>query len=218
MFEVNKNERPPELPIPELKGLSAVAQAILDEKPAYVLIPDTHVTAEAQNVSASLIEALTQLPTYKPGDIGFYVEALYDYAHPETGDFSGNVIAWDDCDMNEDDRTDYRNTIQKAINCSVPVYGIDLDKRVDSESAERMTHWKAQIDKGTEPIKILLIGAGHMWNDPNKVPDLMSKLGGNKVAILNEKAYIPPGQSKVMIAEISQSVPVKRKYNVVNYN
>ena len=192
-------------------------KTVLDERPQYILVADAHIVSEPQDVSASLVEALAQSSAYQPGDVGFYVEALYDYANPAAGDFSGAVIKWDEHHKDKANGTNYKGTIERAIAASVPVHGIDLDKKVDSEGEERMAHWKDQIDKGTESIKVLLIGAGHMWNDPKKTPDLMYRLGGNQWAIENERAYIPPGYSQVIDADISQSVPTERKYKVVKY-
>jgi hypothetical protein len=126
--------------------------------------------------------------------LGFYAEALYDYADPKSGDFSGGVITYDEHRRDIFSGTNYRGTIQKIIDSGVPVHGIDLDRNVDSESEERMVHWKAQIDKGDEPIKVLLVGAGHMWNNPQETADLMHRLGNNQWTVQNERAYIPPGQ------------------------
>lgn len=218
MSESQQDGNSIESPKTELTSMSEIAQAVLDERPSYVFVADAHITSEPQDVSASLIEALTQSPAYQHGNVGFYVEALYDYANPAVGDFNGAVIKWDEHHRDEPTGTNYKGTIQRAIDSGVPVHGIDLDKRVDSESEERMTHWKDQIDKGTEPIKVLLVGSGHMWNDPKKTPDLMYRLGGNQWVIQNERAYIPPGHSQVIDADISQSVPTDRKYKVVKYN
>lgn len=217
MSETEQGGNPIETPKDELIGMSEIARAVMEERPPFVLVADAHITSEPQDVAVSLVESLAQSSTYQPGDVGFYVEALYDYANPAAGDFSGSVINWDEHHKDKPNGTNYRGTIQRVIDSGVPVHGIDLDKKVDSEGEERMTHWKEQIDKGTEPIKVLLIGAGHMWNDPKKTPDLMYRLGGNQWAIENERAYIPPGHSQVMNADISQSVPTERKYKVVKY-
>ena len=218
MSEAQQDENSIEAPSAEFTGMGEVARAVLEERPRFVLVSDDHITSEPQDVSASLVEALTQSPTYQSGDVGFYVEALYNYANPQTGDFSGGVIKWDEFHKDNPNGTNYRGAIQRAVESGVPVHGIDLDKRVDSEGEERMAHWKAQTDKGIEPIKILLIGAGHMWNDPKKTADLMHRLGNNQWAIQNERAYIPPGYSKVVNADISQSVRTERKYKIVKYS
>ena len=83
MSETQQNGNTVENPIPELVGMGAIAQAILEERPPFVLVGDDHITSEPQDVSASLVEALTKSPAYQPGDVGYYVEALYDYAKPE---------------------------------------------------------------------------------------------------------------------------------------
>lgn len=218
MSEAHHDGNHIEAPKAEFTGMNEIAQAVMEERPPFVLVADAHITSEPQDVAASLVESLTQSSTYQPGDVGFYVEALYNYAKPEIGDFSGGVIAWDEYHRDKPNGTNYRGAIQRAIESGVPVHGIDLDKRVDSEGEERMAHWKDQIDKGIEPIKVLLIGAGHMWNDPKKTADLMYRISNDQWAIQNERSYIPPGHSQVIDADISQTVPTDRKYKVIKYN
>lgn len=217
MSEAKEESKLVESPKDELLGISDIAKAILEERPEFVFISDAHITSEPQDVVASLVESLARVPSYTSGAVGFYVEALYDHATPQTGDFSGSVIAWDDFHKDKPNGTNYRGTIQRAIDVGVAVHGIDLDKRVDSEGEERMIHWQEQIERGVEPIKVLLVGAGHMWNDPKKTADLMYRLGKRQWTIQNERAYIPPGYNQVISADISQSVATDRKYKVAKF-
>lgn len=209
-----------EKPELEMASIGEIARAILEERPPFVLISDNHINSEAQDLAASLLELLSQSPQYHYGDVGFYVEALYDYADPMNGNLSGGVIEWDahhrDA-QNKTDGTNYAGAIQKVIDHGVPVHGIDLDKKVNDEGEERMSHWKRQIDKGKEPIKILLIGAGHIWNDPKKTPDLMYRLEGEQWLIQNEQAFTPAGHAQIITIDISQFVPSGRKYKIVKY-
>lgn len=96
MAEVPQNGSTIEKPQSECIDITGLAQRILDEQPAYVLIADTHVDCDQQHLAAHLLEVLSQLPSYNQGSVGFYVEALYEHANPATGDFSGGVIRWDD--------------------------------------------------------------------------------------------------------------------------
>jgi hypothetical protein len=215
MSETQQDGNPIEAPKAKHINMEGIARAVLEEKPSYVLVADAHITSEPQDVAASLVESLSRDPSFIHDDVGFYVEALYGYAKPESGDFSGSVIAWDDHKSSE---TNYRGTIQRAIDAGVAVHGIDLDKRVDSEGEERMVYCQGQIEKGTEPIKVLLIGAGHIWNNPKRSADLMHRLGKRQWIIVNEKAYIPPGYNQVITANISQSVATDRKYIIAKYD
>lgn len=178
--------------ITELEGLSVLADQILTEKPDYVVVSDAHVNSEPQKVASALLQALAQSPQYVSDDVGFYVEALYDSAKPAEGDLSGAVIKYDDPAWSGN--TNYRGAIDTALGLRVQVHGIDLNKPgIDQEGKERMLRWKQAIEAGSERIKVLLVGAGHVWNDPRKDSDLMHKLDKPKWLIQNEKAYIPPG-------------------------
>jgi hypothetical protein len=60
-----------EAPKSELRGMSELAQAILKERPRFVLVADAHITSKPQDVAASLVKTLSQTHSYVHGDIGF---------------------------------------------------------------------------------------------------------------------------------------------------
>lgn len=200
----------------ELEGLSAVAGQILTEKPDYVVVSDTHVNSEPQNITSALLQALAQSPQHAGGDVGFYVEALYDSAKPAQGDFSGSVIKYDDPTQSGD--TNYQGVINTALGLNMQVHGIDLNKPgVDQEGKERMLHWKQAVEGGSERIKLLLVGSGHIWNDPKKDADVMHRLNKPKWLIENARAYIPPGFTQTLQVNIGRPDLTQRKYNIVKY-
>jgi len=198
-----------------LPGLQALAEQVLVEKPEYVIFGDAHITAEHQNITAAFLETLAADPRYRHGGAGLYVEALYDTARPAEGDFSGGVVRYDQ--PNFGGRTKYLAAMQTAIRLGIAVHGIDLQKDVDQESLERMLHWKGAIESGTEQTKVLLVGAGHLWNDAGKPADLMYLLGKTQLVASNERAYNPPGFSERMPLEVARPDITDRQYVVAKY-
>lgn len=204
-------QKTPELP--PLVGVEKVAQFILKERPNYIIIADVHITAEPQDLAAAILQATVNQPNYKPGELGFYVEALFDTARPEQGDFSGSVINWDEWHKDEPQKnTHYRMAIESAVTNHVPVHGLDLNKKVDSESLERTAHWLAQLAKGKEPIKVLLIGAGHVWNNTKMTSDVLSRIPGKTFVLKNVEAYPPPGFVATANVDFASPQLAKRTY------
>lgn len=201
----------------ELDGLSVLANQILTKRPQYVIVGDAHVNSEPQNVVVALLQALAQSPHYVSGDVGFYVEALYDSAKPAEGDLSGSVIKYDDPKWSGN--TNYGGAINASLGLNIQVHGIDLNKAgIDQEGKERMLHLKQTVEAGSERIKVLLIGAGHVWNDPRKDADLMHILDKSKWLIQKDGAYIPPGFIQNVQVNVGRSDLTQRKYNVIEYS
>jgi hypothetical protein len=198
-----------------LQGLSEVAVGILQERPEYIIISDVHIDSEPQNVAAALLTEIAHLS--KESGVGFYVEALYNYADPAKGDLSGGVVQWDEWNTELKQRTNYRGAIQTAVGLGITTHGIDTDKKVDSESEMRMRHWTEHISKGPEAIKVLLIGAGHTWNNPQKTPDLMHRLKGLQWVISNKRSYDPPGYSKITPINMKGSTLTQQNYKLTEY-
>lgn len=200
----------------ELGSIKDLANSILTEKPEYVIISDQHINSEPQDVAKVLIESLCESSSYIPGQIGFYVEALYSTSDPSQNNFDGGVVKWDEF-KDRARPTNYRSTIQIAVDKQIPTHGVDLNKNIDSESEERMQHWEQVIKSGAEPTKILLVGGGHLWNDQRNTADIMKRLGKNQWVIENEKAYSPPGSTSQTNFDLSASVKTDRKYILLKY-
>ncbi len=205
-------ESEPSVETREVNGLAELAELVYQERPAYIHIPDAHFVPDPQQLSLALLKALKSNPRYLPGEVGFYVEALFSDANPQEGNYSSGLIAYD-----ENGQTKYRETLEQATALDIPPHGIDLNKRIDQEGEERMSHWVRQIEKGTEPIKVLLIGAGHIWNNPKKTPDLMYRLDGKQWVIENTRAYKAPGYSGEMSLHLNDPSISKADFVVLTY-
>jgi len=203
-------------PEKEVRGLDALAEVILHEKPQYFIVTDAHIFSEPQDITASIIEAISRNPNYSKGQVGFYVEALFDSAKPEAGDFRGDVILWDD-EATERSGTNYRGTIQRSVDQEVPVHGIDLDKNMHPDSKERIDHWERIIRDGKEDIKVILAGGGHFWNDQTKPTDLMHRLTGEKWVLRNEKASEMPGIIASIPVDLTPDIATKYTYTILKY-
>lgn len=203
--------------LPPLVGVEKVAQFLLKERPNYIVIPDVHMVSEPQDISAALLQAIHSQPNYKPGDVGFYVEALFDTARPEQGDYSGSVVLWDDWHNDPKKGTRYRDAIASTVQLKIPVHGLDLEKKVDGESLERTNHWLTQLQKGQEPMKVLLIGAGHVWNDIKRTADVLSRIQGKTMVLRNIEAYSPPKVRAIADVDFASPELAKRKYRLDIY-
>jgi len=214
----NENPGPPNRPSAQERtsaseGLQELARLVLNEGPDYVVFSDSHVGPDAQHVSAAFLQTTFADPDYASGGVGFYVEALYDTARPEEGDFSGGVIGWD-----VNGKTRYRETVQKVVDLGVPVHGIDIDDpEIGPEDDKRMRHWQRVIEAGPEDVKVLLVGGGHLFNNPQKTADLMYRLDGEQWVADTDRAYKPPGASETTsfepgLPDLSRSTYILSKY------
>lgn len=197
--------------IKNVPNMADLANQILTSRPDYVLVNDAHITSEPQRAALALIEHLTKDPSYKAGTVGFYVEALNSDSDVAKDKLSGGVLNYD-----ANGKTKYGEVIQKAQKLGVNVHGIDIPG-YDSESDERMLHWEKTIKDGREPIKVLLVGAGHIWNNSSNTADLVTRLGKTQWVFSTTVSYSPPGYKDAQEINTSQALETERKYKITKY-
>lgn len=168
-------------------NLQELTEKVKRERPRYIFIGDVHFSPDRKELSSALIHEQK-----KEGlDAGLYVEALYSTADVQEGDYSGSVIKWD----NRIRGMTYRELID-SVREMVPVHGIDHPdypgKIKDGESKERVEHWRKSIQRGEQDVKVILVGAGHIWNDEGNPADIVSLMNGPFWLIKRQRAYAPP--------------------------
>lgn len=201
-----------EKPVEALPNMANIVEQILTKRPEYVIVADAHVNSKPQEVATALIEQITKNKNYKPGMVGFYVEALDSDSDPANGKMTGGVLNHD----NDGGKTAYRKSVEKVLALGVNVKGVDV-ANTSWDSQIRMDNWEKVIKSGNEPIKILLIGGGHLWNDSKKPFDLIARLGKTQWIIGNQEGYSPPGYSEIIQIDISKSVNQDRKHKITKY-
>jgi len=168
-------------------SLQELVDRIKKEFPRYIFVGEAHFVSEPKEFTSELVTELRKQGV----DVGLYVEALHSTANVQKGNYDGDVIRWD----KQLKGMGYRGLID-SVKDGVPVHGIDhpeYPSRIkDSESRERVEWWKKFIEEGTEKVKVVFVGGGHIWNNNKNPADIVSLMRSPFWLVENDRAYLPP--------------------------